>query len=207
MILTYDKECQLPTIAFMRGRASKIYDKIGITSEHNCWIAGGYIRDSLVGVRPKDVDIFFANQESFNQVDALLKAKGAEQIRKNPNSITYELEMSETSSVKIDVIHGRFLESPDSAIESFDFTVACGYISSDLTIGLLDTMLLDLPSKSLRVNKLVAPESTLRRIAKYVRKGYRPCEGTLLEIYRAIVPKKEEENQDQADYKFLMSID
>lgn len=221
----FGPECQHQTIKHLQGECMEIFsnftssdDEITIDSEPKTpikmWIAGGFIRDLMMGVRPRDVDIFFPTKEDADLAMERL-AGNFDSPYENKNSVSYDINYGK-KTIRADLVHGLLFKDPEETINSFDFTVACGYAAWDgksgVTVGLLETMLLDLPSRSLRINALPMPEATMRRVAKYVKKGFIPCQGTMYDIYKKIRPEAEktedeEPNTNASDYAFWKSVD
>ena len=144
----------------------------------NCWIAGGMLRAYFANEKlSSDFDVFFPDEREWEKANDHFYG----------NKVLFENDKTKKflrHGRKIDLIK-IFFESPEATIEEFDFTVTCAAI--DYTqLYCNDNFFIDLSKKSLVINKLPYPLSTLQRLQKYIRKGYHACNGTLLEIAKSI---------------------
>ena len=156
----------------------KFFNKIRLTSDY--WIAGGCIRDYMSRSSISDVDFFFTKESDFEHVKSFFLADNAKVLFENENALKLE-----TMTGKVDLVK-RFYENPKESISSFDFTVCCAAIDNNKTFYCHDDFFIDLAAKSLQINKLPFPLSTLQRLQKYNKKGFSACNGTLLTIAKAL---------------------
>lgn len=145
-------------------------------------IAGGCLRDSLVGEKIKDIDIFCKSEEAVKNLEMFFAAQEGVKIL-NGNSVLSNYKLN---GYWFQIIRDKFynLETLD-LIENFDFTM-CGIMMHNDEIRVLPTFFEDLATRRLRVNKLIYPLSSLERMQKYIKKGYSACNGTLLELAKGI---------------------
>lgn len=73
--------------------------------------------------------------------------------------------------LKVQLITFKFYNSIIEVLNSFDFTVTMGGLSST-NIYLTKYFIQDMNKKYLRINRLTYPSSTLNRIYKYKLKGF-----------------------------------
>lgn len=147
-----------------------------------CWVAGGSVRDYFSGgMIQDDFDIFFPDRESFEKaLDILKKTKGIKSGFQSPAIANFQ-----DGWHKLQLVSSHFFSSPEDTIARFDFTVCCAAITTkDVFVN--ETFFEDLASRSLVINALPYPLSTMERMQKYIRKGYHICNGGLLEIAKAI---------------------
>jgi hypothetical protein len=149
------------------------------------WIAGGCLRDYFsLGYHASDIDVFFPSREDFDKFSSISKFEGAGKIifeNENTKRLLFTLNGKD---VIVDLIK-KFFSSPEETISEFDFTICC--VAMDrLFFYCNSTFFIDLAKKRLVVNKLPYPLSTLQRLQKYIIKGFRICNGGLLEIAKAI---------------------
>lgn len=160
----------------------------------DCWMAGGAIRDSLLGVIPSDIDIFGTSKE---QLDDFIK-----------NNLTSAKKIYEDNYVKsfifgewkVQVIY-RFFKNIDETLDSFDFTI-CQFAYNGESILCNPESLIHLFSKKLVVHKL-NPKfcvDSLRRMQKYIKKGYSICGGGINDFVNTIRAADKEEIKQQLDY-------
>lgn len=89
-------------------------------------VAGGFLRDRLIGIRPKDIDLFAAQGEDFAKLMKQLSRMGHVMSAKpkEPTENAYEWQIYEGMSrygEEIDVIV-RTSVKLESILSSFDFT-------------------------------------------------------------------------------------
>jgi len=153
------------------------------------WIAGGAVRDLFAeGRAGKDIDVFTPDDiEMGKVVHALTHHKAFE------GKLLYDsgtVAGYKTNVGKVEVVKNHF-PTPEDTIGQFDFTVCCAVVDGDGGPGVSrlivhDTFWIDLACRRLVVNALPFPLSSLERIQKFVRRGYRACNGTLLRFVEAI---------------------
>jgi len=142
------------------------------------WIAGGALSDLSRGEMFKDIDIFSPNPKVI-----LGRLKDAEHF-------PYFEAADRVSNYKImghtvQVVTGYGPQNPSEIIELFDFTAVCGVYDGDTFVSHV-RFWQDNATKRLVINNLPKPLSTLERITKYCRKGFRCCPIGLARIARAI---------------------
>lgn len=149
---------------------------------HNGWIAGGAVRDFFANEDTNgDIDVFFLDQKSLELTINGLNHDIGLQPKYNNDSVAAYHWYDKT----LQLIKTHFFASPQETIGHFDFTVACAAV--DLKgVYVHDMFFQDLAGKRLAINKLPFPLATLERLQKYIKKGYTACNGTLLEIAKAI---------------------
>lgn len=146
------------------------------------WIAGGAVRDYFARMNcESDIDVFFRSQEDVNTAAvAMANLSGARLIYSNDTAVGYVYKGRE-----VQLIQRHFFGSPQETIAAFDFTVCCCAVDLNGTYA-HEHFADDLAGRRLAINSLPFPLSTLERLQRYVRKGFLACNGTLLEIARAI---------------------
>ena len=146
------------------------------------WIAGGAIRDHFASQQiESDIDVFFKSQQDYQAtIDKLADSRMVQQ-----KYIHKELSCFAWRGVDVQLIGTHFFEGPKETAESFDFTVCCCALDAT-DIYMHEHFMEDLAARRLAVNKLPFPLSTLERLQKYSKKGFTACNGTLLEIAKAI---------------------
>lgn len=152
--------------------------------ESDFWIAGGAITSFLSGDKMKDIDCFVANRT--NAAKLLIELRKKYEFKAyliTPNAVKGWATIKGVK-LAIDVVKNTF-QNPIQTIENFDFTVTCFAVDkSNFYYHSLAPF--DILRKKLVVNKLSHPVDSMRRIQKYVRKGYGACNGTIMEIAEAI---------------------
>jgi len=157
-----------------------------------CFIAGGCIRDSVDGKDFDDIDVFgnTLNLASFiqNNLSGI-----------DPSYNTDELKTYYKDGVKIQVIDKESTQTIDSCLDSFDYTI-CQFAYDGENIFCNPESLLHLKEKRLVMHKISFPYDTLRRLQKYINKGYSICNGGLKEIGDAIRKMNQEDYDNQIQY-------
>ena len=141
------------------------------------WVAGGAIRSFIMNQLKSDVDmdVFFPLSDDYNNAVNLLKKCPV--IRETEHSITYKYK-----GRPVDFVGNPVFETPLKTIQSFDFSV-CSASISDGTLYVHDKFFNDLKKKYLRINHLKNDELVvMRRVQKYIRKGYIADDNTLQAI-------------------------
>ena len=159
-------------------------------SPNKVWIAGGAIRGWFTGQEKlSDVDYFFADEQVFNFCTADLIESGYELVNKHPNADTY----IKNDLAPIQCIKKRTYTSVQELFDSFDFTL-CQFAWDGEKIYSTVEAVISTQRNHLGVHKLQGniPDS-LRRAFKYNRKGFYPCNGTLLALSNAMRTLTEED--------------
>lgn len=142
------------------------------------WIAGGALSDLARGSMFKDIDVFTPSP-----VEALARFKESD-IRPY-----FEVEGRVSNFMvnghKVQLVTGYSPKSPADIIDLFDFTAVCGVYDTE-TFTCHERFWQDNSVKRLVINNLPKPLSTLERITKYCRKGFRCCPIGLASVARTI---------------------
>lgn len=150
-----------------------------IPQEIICWVAGGAVRDYFsVGYVTSDIDIYFPNQKEFDKLREHL-LKFATLTFENDKVINFDWIGKKIQLIKI------FFNSVTETIAEFDFTVCCAGVDRT-NVYHHETFFVDLARRRLVINKLPYPLSTLRRLQKYILKGYKICNGGIVQLGTAI---------------------
>lgn len=170
-----------------------IFEDLPEDVRYNISIAGGSVRDYLAGDKVKDIDIFVSSKEVEDKLIAFLKEKGT-LMNENDHLGNYKYK-----DRWVQVIRNKIFPMSAELILGFDFTICqamlvCRKLTNLDTNEETDTIDLitgndffqDLLAKHLRIGTIQFPLSTLERLQKYIKKGYTACNGTLLEISKAI---------------------
>lgn len=157
-----------------------------------CWLAGGALRDYFMGVPVKtDYDIFFPNENEFNNAKDYFKSREAEVLWESENGMKIKYK-----EVKYDLVKKYFLD-PQATIEAFDFTVSMFAVDTE-KVYYGETSFIDLAKRQLMINKITYPASTLSRAFRYYKKGFIMCLGEMRKLIEAIqdMPKPEPESEN-----------
>lgn len=168
------------------------------------WVAGGCFESLIRGEKPKDYDLFFRDEEAFEETLQLLTATIADDPEDtdieepasgygvaSPGSLDEVrdkscrfVDLERAHKPKIQLIKTMWYPSLAHVLHSFDFTAA--QVGMDNTGVVLNPLaVLDISRKRLVLNRMTFPSSTLRRMIKYTQKGYYVCPGSLQVIAQA----------------------
>lgn len=143
-------------------------------------VAGGYIRACVAGEKVSDIDIMCPSKDAGGACALLLsKATGDARIYKTDNALTVKLR-----PVPAQFITRWTFDSPEAALASFDFTIACAAFWWDPKEGpsgrwcsmVHDDFYPDLAAKRLVYLAPVREEEaggSMLRILKFYQRGYR----------------------------------
>jgi len=158
------------------------------------WIAGGFIRDSILLEKHSDIDIFGVSKE---KLDAFIESnlKNAKEIYSSDRMRTFMKD-----GEKIQVIFLPYV-SIETCLDSFDFTL-CQFAWDGNTIICNPQSILDVFRKKIVVHKISTAFAldSLRRMQKYIKKGYTICNGGLKEFIDTIRAATQEEIDTQLDF-------
>lgn len=144
-----------------------------------CWVAGGAIRSFLLDEKIVDIDVYFPDEQSFAQACVALFDLHAEITYNNDNVTGFVFKLYRIELVK------HFFPSPEATVANFDFTVCSVAVDKERVYKHPDFEV-DAENKELRLNNLPQPLSTMYRLQKYARKGYRAYPPTIYKIAQAI---------------------
>lgn len=159
--------------------------EMGVPPE-NYVIAGGAVRDYLVGEKIKDIDIFTNSKENARKLFDAMLARGGKDL--NPDKPLddrplYNVVFDSRWFQIVNTVH--YNPQSSETIDNFDFTVCCGMISM-AGFSCHPNFFQDIVCKHLRVNKLIKPLDSMNRLQKYNKKGYTACSGTILAIAKEV---------------------
>lgn len=175
---------QQDKVAF--GLRENILKKFPEAIQKKVCVAGGAVRDKLLGVEIKDYDLFVDSKETEEALMKHLKEKGKEgNINAQTANYTFEGKW-------LQVVRGKYWSMEDSSvIDNFDFVHCCAMVTMD-AFRVHPEFYRCIATKHIMVNKLLFPLNSLERLQKYIKKGYSACNGTLASLSKAIndMPKE-----------------
>lgn len=149
------------------------------------WLGGGALRRTILGIEPdSDFDFFFRDAAQLSEFGADLERRGFYKVRESEHHIEYRGNIGGAGMPRdIQCIRFAFYQNVEAVIDSFDFTICqFAFDGAKLTAG--EFALWDLGRKRLAVHKLTYPVSSMRRMLKYARQGFRACNGAIATILR-----------------------
>lgn len=187
------KYCELPKDSLLTKLPNFVYVRDEEKKERmNVVIAGGAVRDSLFGDEFSDIDIFGLTKEDLDLFVKLnlTKGHGYKLVYFNDNLRTYR-----KGKIKVQIIYREYEKLTD-IIDLFDFTV-CQFMYDGEKVICNPSALLDVYHKRIVINHLepLFVFDSLRRVQKYIKKGYTICNGGIKDI----LDKTRELTQEQYD--------
>jgi len=170
----------------------KILDKLPV----KVFIAGGAIRDFMMYKKlldENDIDLYSDNQGSLDTLIRFLD-------RNSDSGRLYSSDYAHGylfNSTKVDIIYYNIFDSLEDIIKGFDFTVCCAALDNTRFVS-HDKFYDDVLSREIRLNDtkealeaMKKDASVLKRLQKYILKGFTASDSTLLEIANMLseVPK------------------
>lgn len=149
------------------------------------WLCGGAVRRAMLGLPlDSDLDLFFPNE------DALAAVRGEHKWKANSSC-----ESAECNGVTVQLIRIAWYPTIADVLESFDFTICqFGYDGDSFHVG--EWALVDATRKRLAVHKITHAVSSVRRMLKYGRQGFRVCNGAISSLLTEIERNPESKASD-----------
>lgn len=162
---------------------------VGLNLQHiNCWIAGGAIRAYFSkDEKIVDIDIFTTGRSEAAKIAIALRKVGFKAFFSNKNAIKGYIEYKGKKTF-IDIVK-RFYPNEEECLTDFDFSV-CKFSINCKTMDFCysTSSFVDLLQKKLVVpdENYGNPIGSLKRMQKYVNKGYSACNGTILAVAKRL---------------------
>jgi len=160
----------------------------------NCFVGGGYVRSCLTGDQISDIDVFGTDQ-NIDTFSKLLKENGAETLFDSNTVKTFLWKKH-----KIQVIR-RQINTVQEFFDHVDFTI-CGFAWNGKEFFALTYGLIDLFNKKLIINKLKEEfvVDSLRRMQKYIQRGFTICDGGLKDFVTTIRAANQEQINESFEF-------
>ena len=142
-------------------------------------IAGGFVRDSLLGVAPNDLD-FYAPRDECATLAARLEMADWQLRAAHGVLSTWSKDRKSVQLIE-------FSGNAAACIRRFDLTICC--VALDLQsrdVICADAFISDLAARRLVIHDPALPIDTMRRVARFVRHGFTICGTELRELKRRI---------------------
>jgi hypothetical protein len=162
------------------------------------WIAGGAVRDYFKKSKVKtDVDFFCVDRKSMaDLVKWLRNNRSFKHYLITKNAIKGYVTVGD-KKFNVDIVKKPFTNPTDS-IEKFDFTVCCFAVNHENFYFHVSAPM-DLLKQKLVINELPHPVDTLKRLNKYIKKGFSACNGTLMTLAKSLA---EQDPTDESIFEF-----
>lgn len=150
-------------IEIIRNKHREICSKFEIV---NFSIAGGFIRDTYSGDTPKDVDLFFQDEQSYKDSIEIMEYK-AKKIKQRKNSVVFKTIEGE----EIDLVYCNGKTVAETVFD-FDLLSCCVFFNQIDGLISKEGWLNSCESKVLNLNIVRFPYLTLGRVAKFKKRGW-----------------------------------
>lgn len=165
------------------------FDEVRLaTCQHNAILAGGFLRQVFdEDDRPLDVDLFFRSEkDKLNTVQSFKENPRYKVIFECPEGKLYSfLPIDNRTELKVQLIAESYYESPAKCINSFDIN-ACRIAWTPNTLIYGDRTKKDIEDKKITLHDIKYPVASLKRITKYINKGYQAPSETLEEFVKIV---------------------
>jgi len=154
------------------------------------YVAGGFIRAFMAGEPRTDLDLFCESKTDARVTWDRLGAAGYRRVFSSPLAETLAPPGLHPGRVVQVVLHT--CAPPAAMLSTFDFTVCCAALTFDWPAGQARLLLHPEFYRHLAGRLLVyqpgapRPISSVKRVCKYVRRGYRIPEESLLALLQAV---------------------
>lgn len=183
------KDLKLPINSSLY-RATNYFEFLfnGLLDDVDCWLAGGCFRAYFApDENIDDIDIFCDSRSSAAKIVKRMRKINFKPYFVNQNAIKGIVQIK-GKKYKVDVVK-RFYENEEICLKDFDFSVSkFAYNLKSKTITHSPNYFADLTLKRLVIPDLEYgnPLGSLKRLQKYINKGYTACNGTLLTIAKEL---------------------
>jgi len=191
-------------------------DVVTQIKEHGLLLGGGFIRATIAGEAPSDIDLF---GESKNQLDKVAKHLKEHRPGAYIHSSGNALTLVSLARMPIQFIHRWLFKSATECVESFDFTVAQAvvwYEDKEWHSTCHEDFYVDLAARRLTYCAPARNEDaggSLLRVRKFLKRGYNiqaeSLAKVLARLYRAVDWKKIEDEEGAAKiiHSLLLEVD
>jgi len=132
------------------------------------FLAGGFLRALFDRTKVDDFDLFFKDEETLRKFKKYVSGLRAKTVFVCPEG---KLTTYKIGPWKVQCITERYFESLEDLVNTFDITASMwAWDGTNLVSG--DTSLKDTKKKMLRINQVMYPAATFKRLKKYADKGY-----------------------------------
>lgn len=158
-------------------------DVLKIMKKENIILGGGFIRETIAGSAPNDIDLFGANKEVIRLLAEALSKDRSARIHKTDNAIT----IIKPPRMPVQFITKWLSNDPLEVAAGFDFTVCQAVIwfnreEKEFFSAISDEFYSDLAARRLVYTSPLREEAaggSLLRVRKFLRRGYSIQAGSL----------------------------
>jgi hypothetical protein len=153
-----------------------VIDVIGADLDRGPWICGGAALSLYTRTPVNDIDVYFTDRHSRNEVMAKLdELKGSVISYNSDNAVTFKIHQDGPAGIptyhKVQLIKKENFATLKQVFDSFDFSVCKIATDGRGNFAALPGAISDIGSKVLRCDNFIA-DSFIQRWAKYTMYGY-----------------------------------
>lgn len=162
----------------------------------NYIIAGGAARAALTNEQPNDYDLWVPYKSNLLLARGRLEKMGCKLLNSTEDGtlVNYTLDTKDfAANSHVQLIYTSEATSPESLIDSFDFTICRFAITretrEDKLVYVMTTdaeAIRDAFARHLVIANPTAIVSTLARVGKYIKQGFEPGKGFYTDLYKRI---------------------
>jgi hypothetical protein len=164
-----------------------------IMTEHQVFLAGGFIRETISGGDVKDIDIFGQSKESLGIIADAFALKREVKPFRTENAITVLCP----PRLPVQFITRWVFDSAGPLVESFDFTVCQAAVWFDRSLGLYSSAVSDDFYSDLAARRLVytfpkrdeEAGGSMMRVKKFLKRGYNIQASSLAGVIARVAAK------------------
>lgn len=171
-------------------------------------LAGGAVRSLYDNTEVEDYDFFIPSLTIMEYLWHNIESQTEiveKVVFKCPQKRLVSLRLKDSS--KVQLIYIKDFSSPEELTRMFDFTVCCATKDINGKIYHTPEFYKDVESKTLNINTITYPMSTMKRMVKYIEKGYKVDNSVFKELAKAIldVNIREPLNDEDVDWSWYNS--
>lgn len=162
----------------------------------NAIIAGGFIRAYFAGETPSDLDLYFCNEDDATKAVTALKTKGWVVVTETSRAVTFKKDG------KVVQVIMCLLGEPEEILQAFDFTICAAALAKkddEWELFMHDDFFEHLAGRILVFTGSSFPLASLKRVVKYIRRGYNICDENLIAIAKMIAEMVNFENYEELE--------
>ena len=199
---------QLTNIDLRRAVAHLPKDVMGMLKKEPLFVAGGYIRSTILSERPNDIDVFGPDKDKLDRV-ALELAHSRKGRKHNTDNAFTVLSPGRTP---VQFIHRWLYSDVERLMQEFDFTIAraCIWWRDDKWYSCVDERFYsDLAAKRLVYCSPDREEDaggSLLRVRKFLRNGYFIDAGNLASVIARLCRAVDWGDVESSDSKWVTQV-
>ena len=187
-------------------------DVRNLIKSEKLFLGGGFIRETISGEKPKDIDLFGADEKALKRVADKLETDRDARKYQTDNAIT----LLTPPRMPVQFIIKWLYSEPEKLVESFDFTVCQAIVWYDSLEKKWQSMVHPDFYSDLAAKRLVytfpereeAAGGSIMRVLKFLRRGYNiqahSLSGVMARVFQAI--EKHEEREGNNSEKWFSTV-